>query len=313
MSFQVETHFVNAYRANLTFLVQQRGSRLRPHVRVESQRAEYEFYDRIGPTEVLEIVGRHQDTPLVSTPHDRRRVGLRDFDWADLIDRQDKLRLLADPTSAYAQNAMMAFGRKMDDLIIEAAFDLAYTGKTGNHIVRFPDRNIIPVNAIPASSPDGDPTGMTIGKMLIAKEILDAYENDPDAERNMCMSARQITNLLLTTEVTNTLYNEVRALVEGKVNTFLGFNIIRSERLQYDVVDEAEPRLVERKCIAWIKDKLLLATAQEPMVDVGPRRDKRNSIQVYASMGMSATRMEEEGVVQIVCSEDLKAREPSGP
>src|SRR5688572_29016465 len=97
MSLSVDTAWVQAYRSNVSYLVQQKGSRLRPYVRVERQAAEFEFYDRIGATEAQEITGRHQDTPLVSTPHDRRRIGLRDFDWADLIDRQDKLRMLMDP------------------------------------------------------------------------------------------------------------------------------------------------------------------------------------------------------------------------
>ena len=121
MSLQVETAYVNQYRANIGMMVQQKGSRLRGLVRVETQNAEFDFYDRIGPTEAVEITGRHQDTPLVSTPHDRRRVSLKDYDWADMIDRQDKLRMLMDPTSAYAVNAVYAMGRKMDDAIITAA------------------------------------------------------------------------------------------------------------------------------------------------------------------------------------------------
>ena len=88
MSIQITTAFVQQYRANVDHLVQQKGSRLRPLVRTETQNAEFEFYDRIGATSAQEVTGRHQDTPLVNTPHDRRRVALRDFDWGDLIDRQ---------------------------------------------------------------------------------------------------------------------------------------------------------------------------------------------------------------------------------
>ena len=105
MSVQITTAFVQQYKANVEHLLQQKGSRLRPFVRVESQNAEYEFYDRIGATNAQEVTGRHQDTPLITVPHDRRRVSLRDFDWAELIDRTDRIRLLIDPTSPYAQNA----------------------------------------------------------------------------------------------------------------------------------------------------------------------------------------------------------------
>jgi hypothetical protein len=88
MSFEVPTAFVQQYKANLTHLLQQKGSVLRDTVTVESQNAEFAFYDRIGSTEANEVNTRHGDTPLNNTPHDRRRIGLRDFDWADLIGRR---------------------------------------------------------------------------------------------------------------------------------------------------------------------------------------------------------------------------------
>jgi hypothetical protein len=300
MSFQIDTAFVNQYRNNIQLLVQQKGSRLRPLVRVEPQHAEYEFYDRIGPTDAVEIVGRHQDTPLISTPHDRRRVGLRDFDWADLIDRQDRLKMLIDPTSAYAMNAVYAMGRKMDDMIISAAFDKAYTGKAGQTTVDFPDENVVPVDYVEGGAAEN--SNLTIGKLRRAKEILDAYDNDPDETRIITVTANSIHSLLTSTPVTNSDYNVVKALVEGQVNTFMGFNFVRTQRL---LTDENG----YRRHICWIMSKLLLAVSQDPIVDVSVRNDKRNSVQVYVAMGLGATRMEEEGVVEIKVDESKLVQE----
>ena len=296
MSFQVDAAYVNQYRNNVSMLVQQKGSRLRPFVRVEPQNSEFEFYDRIGATDAVEITGRHQDTPLVSTPHDRRRVSLRDFDWADLIDRQDKLKMLIDPTSAYTMNAVFAMGRKMDDMIISSAFDTAYTGKNGTSTVSFPAANQVAVNYVESGSAANG--NLTIGKLRRAKEILDAYDNDPDEERIMTCTANSLHSLLRNIEITSQDYNVVKALVEGKVDTFMGFQFVRTQRLQTDASGY-------RRHIAWVKSKLLLAVSQDPMVDVGPRRDKRNSMQVYVTMGIGATRMEEEGVVEIKVDETV--------
>ncbi len=296
MSFQVDAAYVNQYRNNVSMLVQQKGSRLRPFVRVEPQNSEFEFYDRIGATDAVEITGRHQDTPLVSTPHDRRRVSLRDFDWADLIDRQDKLKMLIDPTSAYAMNAVFAMGRKMDDMIISAAFDTAYTGKNGTSTVSFPAANQVAVDYVESGAAANG--NLTIGKLRRAKEILDAYDNDPDEERIMTCTANSLHSLLRNIEITSQDYNVVKALVEGKVDTFMGFQFVRTQRLQTDASGY-------RRHIAWVKSKLLLAVSQDPMVDVGPRRDKRNSMQVYVTMGIGATRMEEEGVVEIKVDETV--------
>lgn len=296
MSLVIDSAYVNAYKANVTLLVQQKGSRLRNAVRMEPQNAEFEFYDRIGATEAQEITGRHQDTPLMSTPHDRRRVSLRDFDWADLIDRQDKLRMLMDPTSAYSQNAVHAMGRKMDDLIIDAAFGTAYSGKTGATSTTFPAANQIAVNYVETGGAAN--SNLTIGKLRRAKEILDAYDNDPDEPRFMTCTANSLHSLLRNTEVTSADYNTVKALVEGKLDSFMGFNFIRTQRLGVDGSSY-------RRHIAWVKSGLLLAVSQEPGVDVGPRRDKRNSVQVYVTLGIGATRMEEEKVVEIKVDETV--------
>ena len=294
MSSQVDTAYVYQYRNNVSMLVQQKGSRLRPFVRVEPQNSELEFYDRIGATDAVEITGRHQDTPLVSTPHDRRCVYLRDYDWADLIDRQDKLKMLIDPTSAYAMNAVFAMGRKMDDAIIGAAFDYALTGKTGKTTVSFPAANQVAVNYVESGSAANG--NLTIGKIRRAKEILDAYDNDPDEARIMTCTANSLHSLLRNIEITSQDYNVVKALVEGKVDTFMGFKFVRTQRLLTDGSGY-------RRHIAWVQSKLLLAVSQDPMVDVGPRRDKRNSMQVYVTMGIGATRMEEQGVVEIKVDE----------
>lgn len=296
MSFQVDTALVNAYRANIEIQFQQKGSRLRPYVRVESQKAEFEFYDRIGPTDVVEVQNRHADTPLISTPHDRRRVSMRDFDWADMIDRPDKIRMLADPTSAYAQNAAYAFGRKVDDVIVDAAFGTAYTGKTGSTTVTFPAASTIAVDYVESGAAAN--SNLTIGKLRRARYLLDANEAAEDGEDLIAVvHAAQIQALLRQTEVTSADYNTVRALVEGKVDTFMGFKFIRMNRL---------PKSSNtRSCLFFTRQALLCAIGTDLMVDIGPRRDKRNSVQVYACMSLGATRMWEEKTLKVLCDESV--------
>lgn len=294
MSYQVDTAFVNQFRAAIEMSVQQKGSRLRPFVRIESQNSEFQFFDRIGPVEAQEVTGRHQDTPLISTPHDRRRVGLKDYDWADLVDGMDKIRMLVDPTSTYVQNATYALGRRMDDQIINAFFNIAYTGKSGQNQVAFPAANIVPANYVDTGTAVS--SNLTIDKLRGAKEILDAYDNDEDELRIIACTANQIHSLLTTMEVTNSDYNIVKALVAGQVNTYMGFQFIRTQRL---LKDPNGMRMVP----CWIKSKMLMSTGQDITARVSERADKRYSVQAYASMSIGAVRMEEEGVVQILCDE----------
>jgi hypothetical protein len=186
-------------------------------------------------------------------------------------------------------------GRKMDDLILEAAFGTAYTGKTGATTVNFDSNMVIALDYVESGSTAD--SGLTIGKLRRAKELLDSQENDPDEARYIAVTAKQVTDLLRTTEVTSVDYNTVKALVEGKIDSFMGFNFIRTQRVP------TEATATHRRCPAWVQSGLLLAISYEIGVDIGPRRDKRNAIQVYVTMGLGATRMNELKIVEVKCHE----------
>ena len=106
MSTNITTAFVQQYSANVQMLSQQMGSLLRDKVRVESVVGKNAFFDQVGSVTAVEKTSRHSDTPQIDTPHARRRVSLADYEFADLIDQQDKVRLLIDPTSSYAQDGI---------------------------------------------------------------------------------------------------------------------------------------------------------------------------------------------------------------
>ena len=124
MSTQITTAFVEQYSSNVSMLAQQMGSRLRGAVDVETIRGKHAFFDQIGVTAAQVRSTRHGATPQINTPHSRRRVGLADYEWADLIDDLDKVRMLVDPTSSYAKAAAAAMNRAMDDGV-ESVFLMA--------------------------------------------------------------------------------------------------------------------------------------------------------------------------------------------
>lgn len=286
MSTEITTAMVEQYSANVQILMQQKESRLRPLVRVEAGVVgKNAFFDQLNSTAAVLRTQRHADTPLVSTPHLRRRVSLGDYDWADLIDNMDLKKILTDPASAYALNARNAMNRAMDDVLVTASLGTAYGGVDGSTSYTFNTSN----NQIANAS-----TGLTLAKLLSAKQILDANEVDDD-DRFCVIGSKQLSDLLNTAEVKSSDYNTVKALAAGSIDTFLGFKFIRSERLS--VASSI------RKCIAGQKNSLLLAIGLEVIVDVGPRRDKNMANQVYLGMSIGATRMDEKGIVEIDCLE----------
>lgn len=282
MSNQFPNNFVTQYASNVQMLVQQKGSRLKDAVRQEMVTGEIAYFDQIGLGTAVKRSSRHADTPFTETPHARRQVMLEDFEYADLIDRFDAKKALIDPTSAYTQAAAYAMGRAMDDVIINAANGVSRTGKSGQNSVPLPASQKILSNN----------EGLTLAKLLQVKEILDAAENDPDEMRYIACPAKDITVLLNTTQVTSSDYNIVKSLVSGQVDTFLGFTFIRTQRL--NLLPNGD-----RACLAWRESALTLALGQAPNVKITERDDKSFATQVYYSMSIGATRMEEEGVVEI--------------
>lgn len=281
MSTQITTAMVRQYSANVQLLSQQKGSRLRQAVRVESQTGLHGFYDQIGATAAVKRTTRHADTPQVDTPHARRRVTLAAYDWADLVDNLDDPTLLTDPSSKYAVNAAHAFGRSMDEAIITAYSGTAQTGETGGTSTSFTTANKIAHGSV----------GMTVAKLTSAKQLLDAAEVDADIPRYCVCNAQAIADLLALEKVTSSDYMTIKALVQGEIDTFLGFKFITTELLTVSSSD--------RTCLAFAQDGVLLAVGTDVITDVGPRRDKNMATQVYVGMSIGSTRMEEAKCVEI--------------
>jgi hypothetical protein len=309
MSFEITEAFVKQYNSTIYHLVQQKGSRLKDKTRNESQKGDEQFFDRLGSVVAAKKTGRHSDTPLISTPHSRRRVTLEDYEHADLIDDQDLIRTLIDPTSAYSEAFMWSFGRAMDDEIILAADGSAYSGQNGQTVVAHPNSQKI------ASVDSGAGSGLNVQALRRAKKAFDAADVDESITRHSAINSDSLESLLSELEVTSSDYNSVKALVMGEVDTFLGFKFIRTERLgaqsgalAFDVAAGtvgagAGDADGYRKNIFWAQDGLLFSQGMGMETRIDERSDKSYSTQVFARMSVGATRMEEEKVVIVLSNE----------
>jgi hypothetical protein len=286
MSTEITKAFVEQYSSNIQMLSQQKGSLLRDKVRLESVTGKNAFFDQIGSVTATVRSSRHSNTPQADTPHSRRRVSLVDYEFADLVDDLDKVRMLVDPTSSYAQAAAYAMGRAMDDAIIAAATGSSDTGVAGGTAVALPAGQKIA---------EAGTAGLTIAKLRQAKEIIDLADVDPSLKRYIIVSPKQISDLLGTTEVTSSDFNTVKALASGDVNTFLGFDFCVTNRLTIGSS--------KRKCIAFVQDGIALAMGKDSTARIDERSDKGYATQVYYSAAFGATRMEEAKIVEILAHE----------
>ena len=305
MSQQIPVAYVKQYNSNIMVLSQQMETRLVGAVRQESQRGDEQYFDRLGPTEVVELTSRHQDTIQVDSEHSRRRVTTRAFSWADLIDWNDMDRMLIDPTSEYIRSTIMAFNRKKDELLIDAALGTAYGGVDGSTSVTLPANQYIGAVASGALS------RLNVNTLRKVQKIFDEDEV-PENDRYFVFNAEQREALLSETEVTSSDYNVVKALVMGQVDTFLGFKFIRSEQLNSSgkfTINTSTGAVTlstgngdaSDQCFAFQKQGLLFASSREIQTRVQEDMTRNYSVQVYGRASFGATRMEEDRVIGVLC------------
>lgn len=296
MSFNIPTHYAQQYSSNIQLLLQQKGSKLRDTVMTQMITGAKAAtpVEQIGAVNAVKRTTRYPALTPQDTPHDRPWVYPEDYDWVDLIDSIDKLRMVVDPQSSYSVNGQYAMGRAMDSEIITAFFGDRKTGETGGTTTTFASESSdVAVNFGAAGN-----VGLTVAKLREAKRILMANEVDFDEEIVTCVvSAKQHDNLLGEMQVISLDFNEKPVLVEGRIMRFLGFNIKTSERLG---VDGSSYRRVP----VYVKSGVCLGIWADIATDIDKRKDLAgHPAQIYVTGTFGATRVEGKKIVEIKCAE----------
>lgn len=275
MSQLITEAFVQQYKGNVITLYQQEVSVLRGLVREESLTGKQHFFERLGSTAAVKKTVRHADTPQVDSQHSRRMVSLADYEWADLVDQQDKIRLLISPESEYAINGAKAMKRAFD-LEVIAAFDAdAFAGEQGATVVPFASDNIGDV--------DPSAADIVLADILAVKSAFDNADI-PDEGRVAVVTPDAIGQLLQQTAVTSSDFNTVKALVRGEIDTWLGFTWKKTTLLP------TVPADTDRYCFFFHRDSMGCAIGKDMMTRISERGDKSYAVQVYLCQSLGATR-----------------------
>lgn len=284
----IPAHYTQEFSTNWIHRVQQTKGRLDGYVEDESFEGERKRFDRIGAQHSRRRTERKGPTNLSDPGLDSRWAYRQSFDLGNLLDKDDAQNLgrLVLPTSDYVKSHTNAYHRDADDIAWQAAMNDAMTGELGSIASPLPSGQKIAVGSTP--------TGLTIAKLIAANEILEDADLEDDQPRVLCVTARQITDLLNSPEIQNADFNTVRALAAGQVDTFMGFKFVKIRRLK--------KTSTTRHCVGWVKGavKRIKGTM---LSDVSIRKDLSMSTQIYSAWNLGAVRIYDEGVIQIDCKE----------
>lgn len=279
MSALIDVARVQQYKANVELLFQQKGSKLRGTARMDFPTGKQSFFERLGQATAQQRLTRHADTPQIDSQHSRRMVTLKDFEWADLIDQQDKLRMLIDPQSEYAVNGSYALGRALDNEFYTQVRGNALTGENGTTLVALPAAQKIAHGGV----------GMTKAKIIQAAKILNLAEV-PMEDRFFVIESNGLEDLLNDTTITSADFNAVKLLMTGEIDTFMGFKWIV---YNFAIVG------TEYFAIAYHRSAVGIGMWKDITTRVSERDDKSYATQVYVCSSFGATRIQDNGLVEI--------------
>lgn len=270
--------WAQAFSQNVMQLAQQKYSKLLPHVyQKQNVSGKVFFQDQIGQWSMEAKGTRNANTPNNDPNLARRRATMVDYHDNRMLDRGDELRSISDPRSQYTIAAASSIGRKVDEIIITAAINSADSGEDGT--VAVTQGNIILATA----------ASMTLARIIAVKQALDDADVEEE-DRYFVVKPQVLNNLLNLTPATSSDFNELKSLVQGKIQTWMGFNWIMSTR----IAAVSSSTLLG---VAFHKNGICAAQLQAPMVRTDERTDKSYSWQVYYELNMGAVRLEESRVV----------------
>jgi len=234
-------------------------------------------FPKIGKGVATVRVPQTDVTPLNVT-YSQVTATMSDYIAAEYSDIFHQSHINFDERRELVEVVSMSIARRMDQIIIDA-LDAASGASTV------------------ATGVGGATTNMNVDKLRAAAKAMNE-KNVPADGRYLLMHASQLDALLGTTEATSSDFASVKALVQGEINSFMGFNIITIG----DRDEGGLPKPSTRTCYAWQRDAMGYAESMAQKTEVNYVPEK-TSFLVASMFSAGAVSIDDEGIVKISCTE----------
>ena len=236
-------------------------------------------FPKVGRGVATPRVGQTDVTPL-NVGFSNVTLTLEDWIAAEYSDIFSQQKVNFDERSELVQVLGNAIGRRQDQLVLAALAASGTSLAVGNDV-------------------GGTDTNMNVAKLRQAKGLMDK-NNVPPADRCIVIHSNGLQALLAETAVTSSDFNSVKALVNGELDTFLGFKF-------YTIGDRDEGGLaidgsLDRTCFAFHKDAIGYGEGIAPKTEINYVPEK-TSFLVASMFSAGATTIDAEGIVSIVARE----------
>ncbi len=197
-------------------------------------------FTRMGKGLANQKASQADVTPM-DIAHDRQTANLDNWNAPEYTDIFDQAEVNFDEKTELAQTIAKAIGRREDQIIIDTMAGVTYAATN--------DQNPDTGRSFTAAG------NFTLAEMRSAAGHLDDIEAD-SSDRFIVVRALALQNLLEETEVTSSDFNTVKALVNGDLDTYMGFKI---KKIGTRVEGGLPGAAAARKAFAWHKASIGIA------------------------------------------------------
>lgn len=278
MAINLSTAFVTLFDAEVK-QAYQASAILRPAVRIRSgvEGSTYKF-PKIGKGVAQVRIPQTDVTPLNVT-YSQVTATLSDYIAAEYSDIFMQAKVNFDERREIVKVVSNAIGRRQDQLILDALTASSATS-VGNDI-------------------GGTDSNMNVAKLRAVAQTMNT-NNVPMDNRHIIIHASSLASLLSETAVTSSDFNTVKALVQGEINTFLGFTFhVLGDRTEGGLIKDGSN---DRTCFAFHKDAVGLAEGIAPKTEINYVPEK-TSFLIASMFSAGAVAIDDDGIVKIVCRE----------
>lgn len=278
MAITIDQAYVDTFEANVRQLAQQTQSKLRGFVRTVNKESESHRFDRLAAVSASAKTSARTASPTSDAEWTGRKTLISTFHVGETVEPEDAVQMLANPKSELTKAMAAAMNRQVDDIIIADA--------TGNALDQDGGSNALPVGQIV-----GDySTEIDVDAILEVDQKFYDNDVDPDTKKCWVMGPKQRRKLLQLLEVTSGDFQNAKALSNGYMPNFMGYDFIVSTRLNIPSADQIDNLVFTEQAIG-------LHIAKDIWARVAERPDQSFNWQLYCAMSMDAVRVEDEHIV----------------
>lgn len=283
---------------------QQLSARLAPFVDVHTINGEGKMFRRLPMVNARRITTRFGDTNPDDINVEYRWLYTGFSDSAHILDRREQMKLgsVGSPQSQILKLQLAAANRDRDATLIAGLNGSVQTGPTGGTPITFAaECESIAVNFVDSGSPAN--SGMTFAKLLEVSTLFGLADiGGQDVENTysgtVVLTHRQIKDLLREEKLTSSDYG-LQRLLTGEVVAFAGLAI---KAVSPDLLPHNSGTDV-RTCYAFAREAVAFGVTENPMAFVDILPGKRHDIQLRTEWGWGCSRIQPEGVIEILCDE----------